>query len=124
MTSAYHLGMIKMGRKLEEETKINFGCTLVLSAFLFPTLGLLAFVVSRAFGMDALGFSEILTICLAAGFSTTILAIIVTYLFTLFFIRVGFDPDNVTIPMITSVMDVLGTASLIVATLAVVSTAI
>ena len=124
LTSAYHLGMIKMGRKLEEETKINFGCTLVLSAFLFPTLGLLAFVVSWAFGMDALGFSEILTICLAAGFSTTILAIIVTYLFTLFFVRVGFDPDNVTIPMITSVMDVLGTASLIVATLAVVSTAI
>ncbi|MDF0592623.1 magnesium transporter [Methanotrichaceae archaeon M04Ac] len=124
LTSAYHLGMIKMGRKLEEETKINFGCTLVLSAFLFPTLGLLSYAVSRASGMDALGFSEIMTICLVAGFFTTILTILVTYSFTRFFVRVGFDPDNVTIPMITSVMDVLGTASLIVATLAVVSVAL
>ncbi|MDF0590724.1 magnesium transporter [Candidatus Methanocrinis natronophilus] len=124
LTSAYHLGMIKMGRKLEEETKINFVCTLVLAAFLFPTLGVLGYLVSRAFGMDALAFSEIMTICLAAGLSTTILAIVVTYSFTLFFVRVGFDPDNVTIPMITSIMDVLGTASLIFATLAVVSTAL
>ena len=124
LTSAYHLGMIKMGRELEEETKVNFGCTLVLSAFLFPTLGLLSYAVSRASGMDALGFSEIMTICLVAGFFTTILAIVVTYLFTRFFVRVGFDPDNVTIPMITSVMDVLGTASLIAATLVVVSAAL
>ncbi|HNR57942.1 MAG: magnesium transporter [Methanothrix sp.] len=121
LTSAYHLGMIKMNGGIEGETKINFGCTLVLSAFLFPTLGLLAFVVSRAFGMDALGFGDLLTICLLAGLFTTILAILVTYYFTCFFVRIGVDPDNVTIPTITSMMDVLGTASLILVTMAVVA---
>jgi len=121
LTSAYHLGMIRMESGLERETKVNFGCTLALAAFLFPTLGILGYVVSRAFGMDALGFGDLLTICLVAGLFTTVLTIIVTYFFTRFFVRVGFDPDNVTIPMITSVMDVLGTASLIVATIAIVS---
>ena len=122
LTSAYHLGLIKMDGRLEGETKINFGCTLVLSAFLFPTLGLLAFVVSRASGMDALGFGDLLMICLLAGLFTTLLAIFVTYYFTYFFVKIGVDPDNVTIPTITSMMDVLGTASLILVTMAVVST--
>ena len=121
LTSAYHLGLIKMDGRLEGETKINFGCTLVLSAFLFPTLGLLAFFVSRASGMDALGFGDLLTICLLAGLFTTLLAIFVTYYFTYFFVKIGVDPDNVTIPTITSMMDVLGTASLILVTMAVVS---
>ena len=113
LTSAYHLGLIKMDGRLEGETKINFGCTLVLSAFLFPTLGLLAFVVSRASGMDALGFGDLLMICLLAGLFTTLLAIFVTYYFTYFFVKIGVDPDNVTIPTITSMMDVLWITSLI-----------
>jgi mgtE-like transporter len=121
LTSAYHLGMIKMGRRPEGETKTNFSCTLLLSVLIFPTLGFLAYVVSKAFGMDALGFGDIIFICLVAGLFTTILAIFVTYYFTYFFVKIGVDPDNVTIPMITSVMDVFGTASLILVTMAVVS---
>lgn len=57
-----------------------------------------------------------------AGLFTTILAILVTYYFTCFFVRIGVDPDNVTIPTITSTRsDVLGTASLILVTMAVVA---
>ena len=121
LTSAYHLGMIKMGRRPEGETRTNFSCTLLLSILIFPTLGVLAYVVSKAFGMEALGFGEIIFICLVAGLFTTLLVIFVTYYFTYFFVKIGVDPDNVTIPMITSVMDVLGTASLILVTMAVVS---
>lgn len=121
LTSAYHLGMIKMGRRPEGETRTNFSVTLLLSVLIFPTLGFLAYVVSKAFGMDALGFGDIIVICLVAGLFTTLLAIFVTYYLTYFFVKIGVDPDNVTIPMITSVMDVFGTASLIVVTMAVVS---
>lgn len=121
LTSAYHLGMIRMGRTPEGETRANFSVTLLLSVLIFPTLGILAYVVSEAFGMDVLGFGNIIFICLVAGLFTTLLAIFVTYYFTYFFVKIGVDPDNVTIPMITSVMDVLGTASLIVVTMAVVS---
>jgi len=120
LTSAYHLGMIKMGRRPEGETKTNFSCTLLLSVLIFPILGFLAYAVSKAFGMDALGFGDIIFICLVAGIFTALLAIFVTYYFTYFFVKIGVDPDNVTIPMITSVMDVLGTASLILVTMTVV----
>ena len=121
LTSAYHLGLIKMGRRPEPETKTNFISTLLLSALIFPTLGIIAYGVSEAFGLEGLGLGEIFTICLIAGFFTSILAIFVTYYFTYFFVKIGVDPDNVTIPMITSVMDVLGTSSLILVTMAVVS---
>ena len=121
LTSAYHLGLIKMGRRPEGETRTNFICTLLLSILIFPTLGLIAYGVSEAFGLVGLEFSEIVFICLMAWLFTTVLAIFVTYYFTYFFVKIGVDPDNVTIPMITSVMDVLGTASLILVTMAVVS---
>ncbi len=121
LTSAYHLGMVRMGRRPEGETWTNFNFIFLLSVLIFPTLGLLAYIVSKAFGMDALGFGNIIFICIVAGLFTALLAIFVTYYFTYFFVKIGVDPDNVTIPMITSVMDVLGTASLILVTMAVVS---
>ncbi|HPE63364.1 MAG TPA: magnesium transporter [Methanothrix sp.] len=121
LTSAYHLGLIRMGRRPEGETRTNFICTLLLSIMIFPTLGIIAYGVSEAFGLVGLGFGEIVFICLVAGLFTTVIAIVVTYYFTYFFVKIGVDPDNVTIPMITSVMDVFGTASLILVTMAVIS---
>ncbi|MHC1631566.1 MAG: magnesium transporter [Methanotrichaceae archaeon] len=119
LTSAYHLGLIKMGRKPDRLTKTNFSGILLLSALIFPTLGFLTYVVSRIFGMTSLGFCQILLVCSVAGLFTAVLSIFITYHFTHFFVKIGIDPDNVTIPMITSVMDVLGTASLILVTMAV-----
>lgn len=120
LTSAYHLGLIKIDRIPDHRTKTNFVCILILSILIFPTLGVLAYVVSSAFWTTSLGFNQILFICLVAGLFTTILAIFTTYYFTHFFVKIGVDPDNVTIPMITSIMDVLGTASLILVTMVVV----
>ncbi len=121
LTSAYHLGLIQMGRIPDKRTKTNFQCILLLSLLIFPILGLLAYAVSRAFSMNSLGFNQLLFICLVAGLFTTLLAILVTYYSAYFFVKIGVDPDNVTIPLITSVMDVLGTASLILVTMAVVN---
>ena len=121
LTSAYHLGLTGLGRRPDRRTRNNLIGIFLLSLLIFPTLGLLAYLISRIFGLASPGFGELIFICLVAGLFTTVLAIITTYYFTYFFIRIGVDPDNVTIPMITSVMDVLGTASLILVTLAVVT---
>ncbi len=121
LTSAYHLGLTRLGRRPDRRTRNNLIGIFILSLLIFPTLGLLAYLISRIFDLASPGFGELLFICLVAGLFTTVLAIITTYYFTYFFIRIGVDPDNVTIPMITSVMDVLGTASLILVTLAVVT---
>jgi len=68
-----------------------------------------------------MGFGQIIFISLASGLFVSPLDVLVTYYLTHFFVKIGVDPDNVTIPVITSVMDVLGTASLIMVTMAVVS---
>ena len=117
----YTNGLIQMGRIPDRRTKSNFQCILLLSLLIFPILGLLAYAVSRAFSMNSLGFNQLLFICLVAGLFTTLLAILVTYYSAHLFVKIGVDPDNVTIPLITSVMDVLGTASLILVTMAIVS---
>jgi len=121
LTTAHHLGLTRLGRRPDRRTRNNLIGIFLLSLLIFPSLGLLAYLISRIFDLASPGFGELLFICLVAGLFTTVLAIITTYYFTYFFIRIGVDPDNVTIPMITSVMDVLGTASLILVTLAVVT---
>ena len=121
ITSAHHLGLIHVGWRPDPSIWPNFGSTFLLSVVIFPTLGILTCILSSASGMTSMGFGQIIFISLASGLFVSPLDVLVTYYLTHFFVKIGVDPDNVTIPVITSVMDVLGTASLIMVTMAVVS---
>jgi mgtE-like transporter len=120
LSSAYHLGLTKMSRRPDKLTEKNFSSILLLSLLIFPVLGILAHLVSSLFGFSSPGFWDILLICVTAGLSTTLLAIAITYYLTYFSVKIGIDPDNVVIPTITSVMDVLGTGCLILVTIVVI----
>lgn len=120
LSSAYHLGLTKMDRRPDKLTEKNFSSILLLSLLIFPVLGILAHLVSSLFGFSSPGFWDILIICVTAGLFTTLLAIGITYYLTYFSVKMGIDPDNVVIPTITSVMDVLGTGCLILVTIVVI----
>ena len=54
-------------------------------------------------------------VSLLGGFVATIFAVIVAYYGSIATFRLGLDPDNHGIPMITSSMDLLGAFALILA---------
>jgi mgtE-like transporter len=116
LSSAYHLGITKMGKRPDELTEKNFSSILLLSLLIFPVLGIFAQIVSMAFGFSSPGFWKVLLICAVAGFSITAFTITITYYLTYFTVKIGIDPDNVVVPIITSIIDVLGTGTLILVT--------
>lgn len=120
LSSAYHLGITKMNRRPDELTEKNFRSILLLSLLIFPFLGILAQIVSMVFGFGSPGFWKVMLICAVAGFSITAFTIAITYYLTYFSVKIGIDPDNVVVPIITSIMDVLGTGSLILMTILII----
>lgn len=119
LTSAYHLGATSMERRPDQPARKSFVSLIMLSMLLFPILGLVAHLVSGAAGLVSPGMAKLLAISVLGGLIATLLAILATYYLTYLFLKVGVDPDNVVIPIITSMMDVVGTICLILVTLAV-----
>jgi mgtE-like transporter len=54
-----------------------------------------------------------LLIAAAAGLAITLITITSSYYLTYFAYRLGFDPDNVVVPLITSLMDLTGTGMIV-----------
>ena len=56
---------------------------------------------------------NMILIMLIAGYILTTIAIISTFIVSILSFKHGLDPDNVTIPVITAMIDVVGVVSLI-----------
>lgn len=109
-----HLGTIDARLTLGKEIKREFFSSYVLSFLIFSILGLLAFYASTFAGIETLSLPLTLTVTLVAGYILTTIVVIATFLIATLSFRYGFDPDNVTIPLITAVADILGVVALFV----------
>jgi len=56
-----------------------------------------------------------LTVTMIGGLAATVFAVLVAYLGAIATFRLGLDPDNHGIPLLTSSMDLIGSFSLILA---------
>jgi mgtE-like transporter len=77
-------------------------------------LGVGADVLALLFGLGTPGTLEMLELMLLAGVLATVLSCIVAYFGALLTYRLGWDPDNNGIPMVSSASDFLGAAALMV----------
>ena len=81
----------------------------------FVFLGLSSTVVAHIVGKASPGALNMLGVSLIAGFFATTGAVIVGYYAAVATYQFGLDPDNHGIPIVTSSLDLLGAASLILA---------
>lgn len=91
--------------------------------FLFATVvflltGLAADGAAALVGLASPGGLTVIGVSLVAGLIATILAVVVAYYTAVATYRLGMDPDNHGIPIITSSMDFIGVIALIIALLA------
>ncbi len=120
LSSAAHMGLIIMKGTPDTLVYKNVGVIMILAVLTFGVLGLLTHMVAVAIGMDSPGASVLFTISLVGGLIVTVATCFAAYKVTAYTFQKGDDPDNVVIPIITSTMDAMGTALVIMLFMALV----
>ncbi|WP_400259665.1 magnesium transporter [Candidatus Methanomassiliicoccus intestinalis] len=112
-SSYLHMGLLRpkaIPGKLAFE---NFAITYVFGIFAFVLIGVATFTVSGFLGMESPPLATMIALSLIAGMiSTTILCVLAYYLSILTF-RLSLDPDDHSIPLITSMIDVFGVVAFV-----------
>ena len=113
LSSALHLGAIKYEEKIPEEVLRLFLMLHILGLIIFTLIGGFAYLVSKTFGITTLPLHMMIIVSIIAGEILILIVNIITYNISIISFKKGIDPDNVTIPIITSVMDIMGVACLV-----------
>ena len=113
--SKLHLGVVTPSPRPEAAALLDGTLILVLGVTVFTitaglTLGL-AEILNEAYP----GAARFIGVVLLGGLLATLLAALIGYYAAIAAYRFGFDPDNHTIPLVTSGMDLLGVICLVVA---------
>jgi len=113
LTTMLHLGRIRLetiprSKWIWRQIGINF----VHALMLFTSLGIFGAIVSISTGAPCTWAIRVPVIVVLAGFLLTLIVSILTYYLALLSFKMGIDPDNVLAPILTSIADVTGIASL------------
>lgn len=113
ISSSLHLGTLDHRKIFSRDIAKLFIFSHALSLFVFSLVGIFAYISSRVMEMHTLSLHNLLTVSIISGQILTIFINLITYIVSIFSFRKGVNPDNVTIPIITSVIDLLGSICLV-----------
>ncbi|WP_367176699.1 magnesium transporter [Haloarcula rubripromontorii] len=106
-STAFHLGLLSF-TPTDDRLAGNAIATLALAVTLFPLVGAGAWLLQTVIGGAALPLRTVVLVALVSGGLLAVLAIVVTTVTTYAAYRFELDPDDVVIPVVTNVCDVLG----------------
>jgi mgtE-like transporter len=110
-----HLGTVELSRSPWRAVGEDI---LLVSVYALPTfflLGVSADIVAALFDLASPGALQMIGVSMLAGTFATTAAVLVGYYGAVATYRLGLDPDNHGIPIVTSSLDFLGAVSLILA---------
>jgi mgtE-like transporter len=110
-----HLGTIDLSRSPWRSASEDVLLVFVYAIPTFLLLGVSADIVAAVFDLTSPGALEMIGVSLLAGVFATTAAVLVGYYGAVATYRLGLDPDNHGIPIVTSSLDFLGAVSLILA---------
>ncbi len=114
LSTKLHLGTLDVDLQVGKEVKSEFLMTYFLAIVIFPVTAIIAYFFGAALGIGGISLLNMIAIISFAGFILTTIAIISTFIISILSFKYGMDPDNVTIPIITSLIDLIGIISLII----------
>ena len=106
LTTRFHLGMSVLDVR-DRILWANIAAVMALAVTIFAALAVGAYIVGLFFGFP-IDFLDLLTITMVSGISVAIVAIICSFGATYASYRLGIDPDDTTIPIVTNLVDVAG----------------
>ncbi len=107
LSTAFHLGVLSFDAA-DDVLSGNVVATVALSLTVFPVIGAGAWVMTALTAGTRLGIDTVVAISFLSGAALAVLAVAVTLVATYGAYRFGLDPDDVVIPVVTNVCDVLG----------------
>ena len=106
LSTRFHLGTTDLELR-DRVLWANVLAILALAVSIFTALAVGAFLIGLVVGSE-IGFSTLLFISLVSGMSVAVIAIVFSFTTTYVSYRMGIDPDDTTIPVVTNVVDVFG----------------
>lgn len=106
LSTQLHLGTFEFTLD-NPEIRSNSGAVIGLGLTVFTLVGVAAWAIGRALG-GTLGFVDVLTISLVSGTLLAAFVVIVSLLAVSTSYRLGYNPDDTTIPVVTNVCDITG----------------
>lgn len=113
LSSGLHYGLIEPLRKPEGESLHNFMICYVLAIVMFPLIGFIAENSTNILGSAGVGYLNIILISLISGLILISVMIFVVYYISITSYNRDIDPDNIVIPISTSVTDAISSLILI-----------
>ncbi len=116
LSSALHLGTIEPKLRDQPILKINVSASLSLSLIVFGFAGIIFFGSSILTGKTLIEALKITSLFFGAGILLTTIITITSVSTAFLSYKQGIDPDNVVIPIVTTIVDVAGVLSLLIMT--------
>ena len=107
LSTAVHLGIVSFS-PTDDRLGGNALATLALATTVFPLVGAGAWVLQTLLAGTRLPFFTVVAVSLTSGVVLALLAVLVTAVTTYAAYRFELDPDDIVIPIVTNVSDVLG----------------
>ncbi|MHA1626698.1 MAG: magnesium transporter [Candidatus Asgardarchaeia archaeon] len=105
--SALHIGVISWELGFNRELKENVKASIILSAIAAILLTVGASLITLLTGVKSIGFFGFLAITFLTIMITTAIQLIITITLSMYVHKRGIDPDNVIIPLVTTMNDVI-----------------
>lgn len=110
LSTSLHLGTLEF-RASDPQIRRNVVAVVALGATLFTALGLAAWMLSNVPFVEiggGIGLVDSLVISVVSGMTLTGMVVCLSLGATYASYRLGFDPDDATIPVVTNLCDILG----------------
>jgi mgtE-like transporter len=117
LASKLHLGIIEPTARPARAARDDFAIIALLGVPVFVLVAISSQIAAALFGLASPGVLNMIGISLIGGFLATSVALFVAYYGSIATYRLGLDPDNYGVPLLTSSMDLVGALSLILAIL-------
>ena len=117
LSSKLHLGIIEPVPRPQRAARADFRLLAVFAVPVFTLVAISSDLVSVLLGLQSPGPVRMIGISLIGGLLATTACLAITYYGAIAAYRLGLDPDNHGIPLVTSSMDLIGAVALIFAIL-------
>lgn len=121
LSSGLHSGLIEAELKPGKATFENFSIVLFLSLIMFPIIGFLAETSTIVLNNIGINYFNAVLISLIAGMIVVGLMLFIVFYMSAISYGKGLDPDNIVIPLSTSLTDSISTLVLVVVSLIVLA---
>lgn len=105
LSSGLHIGSIESSLRPTEGALRNFGIILILALIIYPLIGVLAYFGAFILGISSLGIEKMVFISTLAGLMLTPFILLIAFFLSTLSYKRGLDPDNIVIPLSTSLTD-------------------